>query len=97
VQSIGRPVPVSPKLALAIFEAVRARYYDPPPAPAVAVAIDWHRSALANPPAVTMAQRLIALKTGFEALFNTSSSAEGARKLRALFSSTTRRHRDLLP
>ena len=44
-----------------------------------------------------MEQRLIALKTGFEALFNTSSSAEGARKLRALFVDTTRRHRDLLP
>ncbi len=44
-----------------------------------------------------MQQRLIALKTGFEALLHTSSSEQCARKLRDLFVATTRRHRHLLP
>lgn len=97
VQPISRPVPASATLARALFDAVRIRNYGP--MSAVAVAAEWHRTALANPLAVTMAQRLIALKTGFEALFGESSSAEGARKLRGLFDVTTRprRYRDLLP
>ena len=95
VQSITRPVPVSATLARALFDAVRTKGYRK--VPVIAVAAEWHRSALANPPAVTMEQRLIALKTGFEALFNTSSSAECARKLRALFKNATGAHLDLLP
>ena len=97
IQPISRPVPASATLARALFHAVRIKNYAP--APAVAVAAEWHRVALANPEAMTRGQRLIALKTGFEALFRESSSAKGARKLRALFDGTTRpqRYRDLLP
>ncbi len=61
------------------------------------IAIEWHTVALSNPVAVTIQQRLIALKTGFEALTGTSASRECARKLRHLFETTTESHRNLLP
>lgn len=61
------------------------------------VALEWHAAALANPRAVTLQQRLIALKTGFEALLGESGSRDCARRLRELFERVTAQHRDLLP
>jgi hypothetical protein len=81
-------------LAAAIFSMVRSESRK---GRAVATAAEWHRTALANPRAVTLQQRLIALKTGFEVLFHTSSSRTCAHKLKSLFEHATRKHRDLLP
>jgi hypothetical protein len=99
VEPIRMPVPASRKLARAIFDAVLLNDYDKPQPNLrrIGVAIEWHASALANAPAVTMSQRLIALKTAFEALFDESNSRKCARKLRRLFEDVTRHHRDLLP
>jgi hypothetical protein len=52
---------------------------------------------MVNAVAVTTQQRMIALKTGFEALTGTSNSRECARRVRALFETTTAAHLDLLP
>jgi hypothetical protein len=61
------------------------------------IAVEWHAVALANASAVTWQQRIIALKTGFEALLGTSNSREGAKMLRALFESTAKGHEHLFP
>ncbi len=63
----------------------------------VATAMEWHRVAMANPAAVTLQQRIVALKTGFEALLNESSSVAAAGLLRRLFEDATRDHQKLLP
>ncbi len=96
VEKIDRPVPVSAFLARAVYDTVRTENRR---GRAIATAAEWHRVALSNPEAVTMGQRLIVLKTGFEALFRTSNSRVAARKLRSLFESRTRarKHLDLLP
>lgn len=94
VERIDSPVPASSALARAVYEMVRT---DSQRGRAVATAAEWHRVALANPEAVTMGQRLIALKTGFEALFRTSSSRVAAQRLRNLFEDRTRQHLDHFP
>lgn len=57
----------------------------------------WHASALQNSRSVTAEQRIIALKTGFEALLGTSNSFECGQRLRKLFRRSTARHAGLLP
>jgi hypothetical protein len=89
-------VRASRKLANAVFQAHIA------PATEMlrrlCIAVEWHSVALSNPVAVTTQQRLIALKTGFEALLGESdSSREAARKLRELFEATAAPHLGLLP
>jgi len=94
VEPISGTVPASAKLAAAVFAAVRS---GSGVGPAVATAAEWHRLALANPAAVTTHERLVALKTGFEALLHESRSHKCARLLRGLFEGATAAHRDLLP
>jgi hypothetical protein len=94
VQPMHRPVRATQTLAGAIFDAVRSGSAD---GQAVATAAEWHRTALANPQAVTMEQRLIALKTGFEALLHEDDSRKCARLLRELFARSTAAYVDRLP
>jgi len=63
----------------------------------IAVALEWHRFALSNPRAISLAQRLIALKTGFEALSGASATHVCGAFLRRVFEDVTRPHLDLLP
>lgn len=94
VEPILGTVPASAKLAAAVFTAVRS---GSSVGPTIATAAEWHRLALANPGAVTTPQRLVALKTGFEALLHESKSHKSARLLRRLFEGATAAHQDLLP
>lgn len=94
VLSLHRPVRVSNRLASAIFESARTVTRT---ARNLHVAIEWHQAAMANPFAVTIQQRLIAIKTGFEALLRKSDSRKCARRLRRLFENCTKNHRDGLP
>lgn len=61
------------------------------------LAMTWHASALQNSRSVTAEQRIIALKTGFEALLGTSKSFECGQRLGKLFRRSTARHAGLLP
>lgn len=61
------------------------------------LAIEWHGMAMANTPSVTSQQRIIAIKTGFEALFGESNSRQCAKRLRECFDTVTRPHRAMLP
>ena len=88
-------LPVSNILAKAVFEAHLKG--DTEEVRRLGVAIEWHAAALSNAVAVTWQQRIIALKTGFEALLDASNSREGARRLRALFEEAAKPHVDLLP
>ena len=94
VQSIERPLPVSSRLATALFEAVRQGTNE---GRAIATSAEWHRFAMSNPFAITMKQRLVAIKTGFEALLGISKSRQAAKRLRVLFEKTTDGYQDLLP
>jgi hypothetical protein len=91
---IHRPRPVSAHLARALYEYLLAGSTD---ATRVATALDWHRSAMMNSEAVTVAQRFIALKTAFEVITGTDQSVDSARQLRGIFEAATASHRALLP
>jgi len=93
-EAIDRPAPVSRCLATAVYAAVVSRAQADQ---TVATAIEWHATALANPHAVRWQQRIVALKTGFEALFGESNSAACAGALRKLFEDSTRPHHALFP
>lgn len=86
---------LSGKLARAVFDGHMAKDNDD--LRRLLIAVEWHAAALSNPVAVTMQQRLIALKTGFEALLETSDSREAARRLRLLFETVAQSHYDLFP
>jgi hypothetical protein len=88
-------VPASSKLANAVLHAHLAQ--DTDDLRRLQIAIEWHAVALSNPVAVTMQQRFIALKTGFEALLDSSKSREAAHRLRALFEGVAKPHHDLFP
>ncbi|HXJ19556.1 MAG TPA: hypothetical protein VMT03_04920 [Polyangia bacterium] len=94
VQSIERPLPVSNKLAAALFEAIGRDTHD---GRTIATAAEWHRFAMSNPFAITPKQRIVAVKTAFEALLGTSDSRQAAHRLRVLFETATRGHHGLLP
>jgi hypothetical protein len=89
-----RPLPVSNKLATAFFEAVRRDTHD---GRTIATAAEWHRFAMSNPFAITTKQRIVAVKTAFEALLGTSDSRQAAHRLRVLFETATRGQHGLLP
>lgn len=95
VVAIDMPVVPSQLHATALFNALLA------PQNAtnrrIAVALEWHRFALSNPRAITLSQRLIALKTGFEALSGESATHLCGAFLRRLFEDVTRPHVRLLP
>jgi len=95
VVAIGRPVIPSQHHATALFNAL----VDDQNATnrRIAVALEWHRLALSNPRVVSLSQRLIALKTGFEALSDKSATHECGAFLRRLFEDVTRPHVGLLP
>lgn len=80
------PVRLSSKLAQAVFDSWTQPGRQ---AATLKVAIEWHSMAMANPEAVTLQQRLIAIKTGFEALLGTSNSRDAAKRLRRLFADST--------
>jgi hypothetical protein len=63
----------------------------------IQLATEWHGMAMANAAAVTWQQRIIAIKTGFEALFGESTSWKCATKLRACFENATSANRAMLP
>ncbi|MEO7033495.1 MAG: hypothetical protein ABI548_06440 [Polyangiaceae bacterium] len=92
---IDAPVRISQMLAARIFDTVSTRQN--PQNRRINIAIEWHAAAMANPSAVTLQQRLIGLKTGFEALVGKSKSRECATKLRGLFHDTTLAHHGLFP
>jgi hypothetical protein len=89
------PLHVSRRIAKAVFSALVA--VPDVRQGRVRIALEWHADAMKNPRAITLQHRLIALKTGFEALLGTSDSREGARRLRKLFEDATRAHSNLLP
>jgi hypothetical protein len=93
-QAIDRPVPVSRSLATAVYTAVVSQNQADQ---TLATAVEWHAIALANPHAVRWQQRIVALKTGFEALFGESKSAHCAAALRKLFEHTAGPHSNLFP
>lgn len=92
--AISRPMMVSRKLAAAVFGALTTATTK---SDHIRIALEWHTVAMSNPAAVTLQQRLIAIKTAFEALFGTSESRECATRLRVLFESATKPHIQLLP
>jgi hypothetical protein len=94
VEHISSPVRASAELAGAIYAAVQSGTGD---GPAITTAADWHRGALVNSSVMTLQHRVIALKTGFEALFPGVKSRQCARQLRALFETTTAGHLQHLP
>lgn len=63
----------------------------------IRIALEWHRFALSNPRVVSWEQRLISLKTGFEALSGASKTHLCGQFLRKLFEDTTRPHVQILP
>jgi hypothetical protein len=91
---ILRPMMVSTKLAAAVFNALITASTK---TDHIRIALEWHTVAMSNPAAVTLQQRLIAIKTAFEALLGTSNSRECAQRLRTLFESVTKLHLHLLP
>jgi hypothetical protein len=95
VVSVTRPVRASKSVARAMFASVRRPQVKKNRR--LALAAQWHAVAMANASAVTNEQRIIALKTGFEALFGTSSSRECARLLRHCFESVCAPHVPKLP
>jgi hypothetical protein len=92
--AIAQPTMVSGKLAAAVFGTFIA---NKPTSGHLHIALEWHAVAMSNPAAVTLQQRIIAIKTGFEALLGTSDSRECAGRLRGLFESTAKPHLHLLP
>jgi hypothetical protein len=95
VMPLSKRVPASTKLAKTLFDKLIAHVSKTPAR--ISTAIGWHRAAMVNTPAVNLEQRIVALKTGFEALFGESESSLCATALRSLFENATARHRDLLP
>jgi hypothetical protein len=95
VMPLAEPVPASTKLAKALFDEVTAHVSNK--SARISTAVAWHRAAMVNAPAVNLEQRIVALKTGFEALFGESDSTLCAKALRALFENATAAHRELLP
>lgn len=95
VVPIERPVIPSQLHATALFDALCDTQHAAHRR--IHVALDWHRFALSNPRVVSLAQRLIALKTGFEALSGESSTPLCGAFLRKLFEDVTRPHADALP
>jgi hypothetical protein len=92
---ILNPVQASAKLARAVFDRMVCQ--EEGATRRIQMAIGWHAMAMANAPAVTWQQRIIAIKTGFEALFGESKSWKCAAKLRACFEKVTNAHRRMLP
>lgn len=88
------PVRICTGLALEVFRAWRKPSRR---AQRLKVAIEWHAMAMANPDAVTLQQRLIAIKTGFEALLGSSNSRDAAKRLRKLFEDATQPATQHLP
>lgn len=78
-QAIIRPVAISQCLAAAVYAAVLAKGRA---AQRIALAIEWHAIALANPKAVTLQQRVIALKDWLR-------STVGRKQFRNLCESTS--------
>lgn len=95
VVAVLQPVIPSQRLATALFTALLDS--SNPTNRRIGVALEWHRFALSNPTVVSWSQRLISLKTGFEAISGKSKSHECARSLRNLFEDTMRAHREHLP
>jgi hypothetical protein len=95
VMPLSERVPASTKLAKALFDELMA--HSPKTPARISTAVAWHRAAMVNAPAVTLEQRIVALRTAFEALFGESESNVCATALRSLFENATARHRDLLP
>jgi hypothetical protein len=95
VGPVARPIPLSPRLVTAAFDALIAEGGENKSR--LKIVMEWHAAAMANARAVSMQFRLIALKTGFEALFGTSDSREAGRRLRTLFETVTASHVDRLP
>jgi hypothetical protein len=88
--------PVVPSQHLAT-ELSNALLNDTPVNRRIRIALEWHRFALSNSAAVSWQQRLISLKTGFEAISGESKTHLCARYLRHLFERTTSPHADHLP
>lgn len=95
VVALLAPVIPSQRLASAVFDSLR----DPskPVNRRIGTALEWHRFALSNPRVVSWEQRLISLKTGFEALSGESKTHRCGQFLRKLFEDTTRSHVQFLP
>ena len=95
VVALLAPVLPSQRLASAVFNAL----CDPskPINRRIGIALEWHRFALSNPRVVSWEQRLISLKTGFEALSGQSKTHLCGQFLRKLFEDTTRPHVQILP
>lgn len=92
---LENPVILSQRLANALFSALSERSVEKNRR--IDVALEWHRFALSNPRVVSWGQRLISLKTGFEALSDESKTHLCGKFLRKLFEDTTQPHRQLLP
>ena len=95
VVAVRQPVIPSQRLATALFAALLDS--SNPTNRHIGIALEWHRFALSNPTVVSWSQRLISLKTGFEAISGKSKSYECARFLKNLFEDTTRPYREHLP
>ena len=98
VEPISGLVRVSNKLAAAVFAMVRRTNRT---GRSVAIAAEMHRSALANPFAVTIQQRLIFFpEDGLRGASPATTRVDRdlcALRLRSLFESATHGYRDLLP
>jgi Apea-like HEPN len=63
----------------------------------IRVALRWHRQALSNSRAIELLERIVFLKTGFEAITGESSTPKCGKKLRTLFEETTGLYAEWLP
>jgi hypothetical protein len=92
---IRRPVRASSSLARSVFDTMTTRQDEA--AGRLRAALEWHRITMANSPAISLGQRLVASKTGFEALFGESKAWNCAKALNDLFLQATAPHRAFLP
>jgi hypothetical protein len=89
------PVPVCNRFAALVYDFLREGTDH---STRVALTMEWHRLAMSNPAAITLQQRIVALKTGFEVLLGESGNSRlAATKLRTLFEEKTLGYRDHFP
>ena len=82
--------PPDPLVLTGIYETVLASLRSPdtePDAHRVRVAVEWLAKAWQNTRSLRFPERLVFLKTAFEAITGKSNAYEGARKLRMIFES----------
>ena len=94
--------PPDSQVLTAIYETILRSLRSPnehPPADRIRIAVEWFEKAWLNTRAIQWPERLVYLKTAFEALTGTHSNWKSARRLREIFEAlpqTTERDSEIL-